>query len=113
MRQGGPGYPLVYITATNRTAARRNCLRVVPEAGRGAPANPFVKDGCIEQADGTAWTAQFSWNMTELADTILQHAGEDYGGTMLAEIDLSNPSQFLFKMIGGEENDPGLKFIKG
>ena len=35
------------------------------------------------------------------------------GGTMLAEVDLSNPSQFLFKMVGGEANDPGLKFSKG
>ena len=34
------------------------------------------------------------------------------GGTMLAEIDLTNPSQFLFKMIGGEEKDPGLQFKK-
>ena len=34
------------------------------------------------------------------------------GGTMLAEIDLTNPSQFLFKMIGGEEQDPGLQFKK-
>jgi len=34
------------------------------------------------------------------------------GGTMLAEIDLTNPSQLLFKMIGGEEQDPGLQFKK-
>jgi tetratricopeptide (TPR) repeat protein len=36
----------------------------------------------------------------------------DAGGTMLAEIDLTNPSQFVFKMIGGEANDPGLQFKK-
>jgi tetratricopeptide (TPR) repeat protein len=37
----------------------------------------------------------------------------DSGGTMLAEIDIANPSQFLFKMIGGDANDPGLEFKKG
>lgn len=37
----------------------------------------------------------------------------DAGGTMLAEIDLTNPSQFLFRMIGGEAKDPGLQFKKG
>ncbi len=37
----------------------------------------------------------------------------DAGGTMLAEVDLTNPSQFLFKMIGGDEKDPGLQFKKG
>ena len=36
----------------------------------------------------------------------------DAGGTMLSEVDLSNPSQFLFKMIGGDEKDPGLQFKK-
>lgn len=36
----------------------------------------------------------------------------DAGGTMLAEIDLTNASQFLFKMIGGDAKDPGLKFKK-
>ncbi|WP_040591582.1 tetratricopeptide repeat protein [Schlesneria paludicola] len=36
----------------------------------------------------------------------------DAGGTMLAEIDLSNPSQFLFKMIGAQANDPVLQFNK-
>ena len=35
------------------------------------------------------------------------------GGTMLAEIDFANPSQFLFKMIGGDAKDPGLDFKKG
>jgi len=34
------------------------------------------------------------------------------GGTMLAEIDFADPSKFLFKMIGGEANDPGLNFTK-
>ncbi len=34
------------------------------------------------------------------------------GGTMLAEVDLKNSSQFLFKMIGGDEKDPGLQFKK-
>ena len=34
------------------------------------------------------------------------------GGTMLAEVNLTNPSQFVFKMIGGEANDPGLQFKK-
>ena len=38
---------------------------------------------------------------------------EDGGGTMLAEIDFANPSQFLFKMIGGDAKDPGLEFKKG
>lgn len=38
---------------------------------------------------------------------------EDGGGTMLAEIDFANPSQFKFKMIGGGEKDPGLDFTKG
>lgn len=37
---------------------------------------------------------------------------DDGGGTMLAEIDFTNPAQFLFKMIGGEEKDPGLEFKK-
>lgn len=36
----------------------------------------------------------------------------DAGGTMLAEIDFANPSQFLFKMIGGDAKDPGLQFKK-
>lgn len=36
----------------------------------------------------------------------------DAGGTMLAEIDLTNPSQLLFKMIGGDGKDPGLQFKK-
>lgn len=34
------------------------------------------------------------------------------GGTMLAEIDFAKPSQFLFKMIGGDAKDPGLEFKK-
>ena len=34
------------------------------------------------------------------------------GGTMLAEIDLADPSHMVFKMIGGEPNDPGLQFKK-
>ncbi len=34
------------------------------------------------------------------------------GGTMLAEIDFANPSQFQFKMIGDGEKDPGLQFKK-
>jgi hypothetical protein len=34
------------------------------------------------------------------------------GGTMLAEIDFANPSQFLFKMIGDDAKDPGLQFKK-
>jgi len=36
----------------------------------------------------------------------------DAGGTMVAEVDLSNPSQFLFKMVGGGPKDPGLQFKK-
>ncbi len=36
----------------------------------------------------------------------------DAGGTMLAEIDFANPSQFLFKMIGDDAKDPGLQFKK-
>jgi hypothetical protein len=36
----------------------------------------------------------------------------DAGGTMLAEIDLTSPSQMLFKMVGGEQNDPGLQFTR-
>lgn len=39
----------------------------------------------------------------------LEHEG---GDTMLAEVDLVNPSQFLFKMIGGDAKDPGLTFRK-
>ncbi len=37
----------------------------------------------------------------------------DDGSTMLAEIDFANPSQFKFKMIGGDEKDPGMEFKKG
>ena len=36
----------------------------------------------------------------------------DTGGTMLAEVDLTNPLQMLFKMIGGDAKDPGLQFKK-
>ncbi len=36
----------------------------------------------------------------------------DGGGTMLAEIDFTNPSQFKFKMIGDGEKEPGLEFKK-
>jgi Flp pilus assembly protein TadD len=36
----------------------------------------------------------------------------DTGGTMLAEVDLTNPSQMLFKMISGDAKDPGLQFNK-
>ena len=36
----------------------------------------------------------------------------DDGSAMLAEIDFTNPSQFQFKMIGGDEKDPGLQFKK-
>lgn len=36
----------------------------------------------------------------------------DDGSAMLAEVDLTDPSQFLFKMIGGDEKDPGLEFKK-
>lgn len=36
----------------------------------------------------------------------------DAGGTMLAEVDIMNPSQFHFKMIGGDAKDPGLDFKK-
>ncbi|MBL8818243.1 MAG: hypothetical protein JNL58_19605 [Planctomyces sp.] len=34
------------------------------------------------------------------------------GGTMLAEVDLKGPSEFSFRMIGGEVSDPGLTFKK-
>ncbi len=37
----------------------------------------------------------------------------DAGGTMLAEIDFANPSQFTFKMIGDGDKSPGLQFKKG
>lgn len=37
---------------------------------------------------------------------------EDGGGTMLAEINFTDPSQFQFKMIGDGKNDPGLVFKK-
>ena len=37
---------------------------------------------------------------------------EDGGGTMLAEIDFANPSQFKFKMIGDDAKDSGLNFKK-
>ncbi len=36
----------------------------------------------------------------------------DAGGTMLAEIDFSDPAQFHFQMIGGGAKDPGLDFKK-
>jgi tetratricopeptide (TPR) repeat protein len=36
----------------------------------------------------------------------------DGGGTMLAEVDFADPSQFKFKMIGDAEKDPGLNFKK-
>ncbi len=36
----------------------------------------------------------------------------DAGGTMLAEINISSPTEFTFKMVGGESNDPGLQFKK-
>ena len=36
----------------------------------------------------------------------------DAGGTMLAEITNSSPTQFQFKMIGGEPDDQGLLFVK-
>lgn len=36
----------------------------------------------------------------------------DAGGTMLAEIDFSSPTQFHFKMIGDDPKDPGLDFRK-
>lgn len=36
----------------------------------------------------------------------------DAGGTMLAEIDLTGSSKMLFKMVGGEQNDPGLEFSR-
>lgn len=36
----------------------------------------------------------------------------DGGGTMLAEINFTSPSQFHFKMIGDGEKDPGLQFKK-
>ncbi len=34
----------------------------------------------------------------------------DAGGTMLAEVDFTNPSQFHFQMVGGGPKDPGLDF---
>lgn len=36
----------------------------------------------------------------------------DGGGTMLAEVDFTKPSQFKFKMIGDGEKNPGLEFKK-
>lgn len=36
----------------------------------------------------------------------------DAGGTMLAEIDLSSPTAFTFRMVGGGSDDPGLQFAK-
>ena len=36
----------------------------------------------------------------------------DAGGTMLAEIDFKDPSQFHFLMVGGGPKDPGLDFKK-
>lgn len=36
----------------------------------------------------------------------------DGGGTMLAEVDFTDPSQFKFKMIGDGEKEPGLNFKK-
>ena len=37
---------------------------------------------------------------------------DDGSGTMLAEVDFTNPSQFKFKMVGDGEKDPGLQFKK-
>lgn len=34
----------------------------------------------------------------------------DGGGTMLAQVDFTNPSQFTFKMVGDGPKDPGLEF---
>lgn len=36
----------------------------------------------------------------------------DGGGTMIAEIDFKNPSQFQFKMIGDNDKSPGLAFSR-
>ena len=36
----------------------------------------------------------------------------DGGGTMVAEIDIKNPSQFIFKMIGDDPKSAGLEFKK-
>lgn len=36
----------------------------------------------------------------------------DGGGTMLAEVKFTNPSQFHFKMVGDSDKDPGLDFKK-
>lgn len=36
----------------------------------------------------------------------------DGGGTMLAQVEFVNPSQFRFKMVGDNEKDPGLEFKK-
>jgi tetratricopeptide (TPR) repeat protein len=36
----------------------------------------------------------------------------DAGGTMLAEVSLSSPTAFTFKMVGGGAEDPGLQFAK-
>jgi tetratricopeptide (TPR) repeat protein len=36
----------------------------------------------------------------------------DGGGTMLAEVDLTSPSQLKFKMIGDDPKEPGLEFKK-
>lgn len=38
---------------------------------------------------------------------------DDGGGTMLAEVEFANPSQFKFKMIGDEGKDAGMDFKKG
>jgi tetratricopeptide (TPR) repeat protein len=37
---------------------------------------------------------------------------DDGGGTMVAEVDFKNPSQFVFKMIGDDKKSPGLDFKK-
>ncbi len=36
----------------------------------------------------------------------------DAGGTMLAEVNLTDPSQMLFKMVGGGQDDRGLQFTR-
>jgi hypothetical protein len=37
----------------------------------------------------------------------------DSGGVLLAELTAKGPENLLFRMIGGETNDPGLEFQRG
>jgi hypothetical protein len=81
------------------------------KASRGTIKMDLNKDGTFQ------WTYKEGTKTEDIRGIFEVHGDEiamqpDTGGTMLAELNLTQPSTLNFKMVGGPEKDSGLNFTK-